>query len=84
MWSGLLELAGLVPGGALVDAALAAGSAAVPDTPRSWRRWTKCSRKLIAANSFTALNDGLLGHGQEVLGRWAGLMVRSRGHPGQI
>ena len=30
MWSGLLELAGLVPGGALVDAALAAGSAAVP------------------------------------------------------
>ena len=34
MWSGLLELAGLVPGGALVDAALAAGSAAVPDTPR--------------------------------------------------
>jgi hypothetical protein len=34
VWSGLLELAGLVPDGELGDAALAAGSEAVRDTPR--------------------------------------------------
>jgi Kef-type K+ transport system membrane component KefB len=34
VWSGLLEVAGLVPDGELGDAALAAGSEAVRDTPR--------------------------------------------------
>ena len=34
VWSGLLELAGLVPDGELGDGALAAGSEAVRDTPR--------------------------------------------------
>jgi hypothetical protein len=34
VWSGLLELAGLVPVGELGDEALAAGSEAVRDTPR--------------------------------------------------
>src|SRR6516164_9604047 len=34
VWSGVLELAGLVPDGELDDEALAAGSEAVRDTPR--------------------------------------------------
>src|SRR6266566_2348077 len=53
VWTGLLELAGLVPDGEVDDGALAAGSEAVRDTPR-----------LAAAM-------------EEMLGRWAGVMVNS-------
>ncbi|MCL2768559.1 MAG: hypothetical protein FWD42_00415 [Solirubrobacterales bacterium] len=75
VWGGLLELAGLVPDGELGDAALATGSQAVHDTPR-----------LAAAIDAVLANDErreqlhrlittLLAHGQEVLGRWADVMV---------
>ena len=78
VWSGLLELAGLVPDGELRDEALAAGSEAVRDTPRLA---AAMDEKMLASadrrEQLHRLIAGLLGHGQEVLGRWAGVMVNS-------
>jgi hypothetical protein len=53
VWTGLLELAGLVPDGVVEHGALTAGSEAVLDTPRLARRSTKCSPALTAANNST-------------------------------
>ena len=77
VWSGLLELAGLVPEGELEDGALAAGSEAVRDTPRL----TAAMDEMLASDErreqLHRLISGLFGHGQEVLGRWADVMVNS-------
>ena len=77
VWSGLLELAGLVPDGELEDGALAAGSEAVRDTPRL----TTAMDEMLASDErreqLHRLISGLFGHGQEVLGRWADVMVNS-------
>ena len=77
VWSGLLELAGLVPDGELEDGALAAGSEAVRDTPRL----TAAMDEMLASDErreqLHRLISGLFGHGQEVLGRWADVMVNS-------
>jgi hypothetical protein len=51
VWTGLLELAGLVPDGALGDGALAAASEVALDSHVSQRQWTKCSPALTTANS---------------------------------
>ena len=72
------------PGGALVDAALAAGSAAVPDTPRLVTAMDEMPANTDRREQLHCTDRWLLGHGQEVLGPWGGLMVRSRGHAGQI
>jgi hypothetical protein len=77
VWSGLLELAGLAPDREVGTEALAAGSAAVRDT-----------RSLAAAVDEMLANAGrraelhrlitrLLGQGEELLGRWADMMVNS-------
>jgi len=77
VWSGLLELAGLVPDGELEDGALAAGSEAVRDTPLL----TAAMDEMLASDErreqLHRLISGLFGHGQEVLGRWADVMVNS-------
>jgi len=77
VWSGLLELAGLVPEGELEDGALAAGSEAVRDTPLL----TAAMDEMLASDErreqLHRLISGLFGHGQEVLGRWADVMVNS-------
>ena len=77
VWSGLLELAGLAPDGELGGEALAAGSAAVRDTPRL----TAAMDEMLASDErreqLHRLISGLFGHGQEVLGRWADVMVNS-------
>jgi hypothetical protein len=77
VWSGLLELAGLVPDGELEDGALAAGSEAVRDTPRL----TAAMDEMLASDErreqLHRLIAGLFGQGQEVLGRWADVMVNS-------
>jgi hypothetical protein len=77
VWSGLLELAGLVPEGELEDGALAVGSEAVRDTPRL----TAAMDEMLASDErreqLHRLIAGLLDHGQEVLGRWADVMVNS-------
>ena len=77
VWSGLLELAGLVPDGELGDEALAAGSDAVRDTPRLAAAMDEMLASADRREQLHRLIGGLLGHGQEVLGRWAGVMVNS-------
>ena len=77
VWSGLLELAGLVPDGELGDAALAAGSEAVRDTPRLAAAMDEMLASADRREQLHRVITGLLGHGQEVLGRWADVMVSS-------
>ena len=76
-WSGLLELAGLVPDGELGDEALAAGSEAVRDTPRLAAAMDEMLASADRREQLHRLIAGLLDHGQEVLGRWADVMVNS-------
>ena len=78
VWSGLLELAALVPEGELGDEALAAGSEAVRDTSRLAAAMDDMLASADRREQLHRLIAGLLGHGQEVLGRWAGVMVSSR------
>jgi hypothetical protein len=77
VWSGLLELAGLVPDGELEDGALAAGSEAVRDTPRLAAAMDELLASAERREQLHRLIAGLLGDGQEVLGRWADVMVNS-------
>ncbi len=77
VWTGLLEVAGLVPDGELEDGALDAASEALRDTPRV----TAALDEVIAApdrrEKLHRLISQLIGHGDEVLGRWADVMVNS-------
>jgi hypothetical protein len=77
VWSGLLELAGLVPDGELGDEALAAGSEAVRDTPRLAAAMDEMLTSADRREQLHRLIAELLGHSQEVLGRWADVMVNS-------
>jgi hypothetical protein len=77
VWGGLLEIAGLVPDGELDDGALAAGSEAVRDTPRLAAAMDEMLASADRREQLHRLVAGLLGHGQEVLGRWADVMVNS-------
>ena len=77
VWSGLLELAGLVPDGELDGMALAAGSEAVQDTPRLTAAVDEMLGSADRREQLHRLIAGLLGHGHEVLGRWADVMVNS-------
>jgi hypothetical protein len=77
VWGGLLELAGLVPDGELDDGALAAGSEAVRDTPRLAAAMDEMLTSADRREQLHRLIAELLDHGQEVLGRWAGVMVNS-------
>ena len=77
VWSGLLELAGLVPDGELGDEALAAGSEAVRDTPRLAAAIDEMLASADRREQLHRLITRLRAHGQEVLGRWADVMVNS-------
>jgi hypothetical protein len=77
VWSGLLELAGLAPDADLGDAALAAGSKAVRDTPRLAAAMDDVLAGADSREQLHRLIAELLAHGQEVLGRWADVMVNS-------
>jgi hypothetical protein len=77
VWGGLLELAGLVPEGELEDGALAAGSEAVRDTPRLAAAMDEMLASAERREQLHRLISGLFGEGQEVLGRWADVMVNS-------
>jgi hypothetical protein len=77
VWTGLLELAGLAPDGELGDEALAAGSVAVRDTPRLGAAIDQMLASADRRELLHRLIARLLGHGQEVLGRWAAVMVNS-------
>ena len=77
VWTGLLELAGLVPEGELDEGALAAGYEAVRDTPHLTAAMDEILASADRREQLHRLIAGLLGHGQEVLGRWADMMVNS-------
>jgi hypothetical protein len=77
VWSALLELAGLVPDGELGNAALAAGSEAVRDTPRLAAAMDELLASADRREQLHRLIARLLAHGEEVLGRWANVMVNS-------
>jgi hypothetical protein len=77
VWSGLLELAGLVPDGEPGEAALAAGSEAVRDTPRLAAAMDDMLASADRREQLHRLIAVLLADGQEVLGRWADVMVNS-------
>jgi hypothetical protein len=77
VWGGLLEIAGLVPDGELDDGALAAGSEAVRDTPRLTAAMDEMLADADRREQVHRLITELLARGQEVLGRWADVMVNS-------
>jgi hypothetical protein len=77
VWSGLLEVSGLVPDGELGGEALAAGSEMVHDTPRLTRAMNEVLASPDRRDQVHRLVAGMLGHSQEVLGRWADVMVNS-------
>jgi hypothetical protein len=77
VWTGLLELAGLVPDGEFEDAGLAAGSDAVLDTPRLAAAIDEMLASSDRREQLHRLIARLRAHGQEVLGRWADVMVNS-------
>jgi hypothetical protein len=77
VWSGLLELAGFAPDGELGDEALGAGSEAVQDTGRLAAAIDEMLASAESREQLHGLIAGLLGHGDELLGRWAGVMVSS-------
>jgi hypothetical protein len=77
VWTGLLELAGLVPDGELDDRALAAGSETVLDTPRLAAAIGEMLASADRREQLHRLIAELRAHGQEVLGRWADMMVNS-------
>jgi hypothetical protein len=77
VWSGLLEVAGLAPDGELGNEALEAGSEAVRDTPRLAAAIDEVLASADRREQLHRLIVRLLGHAQEVLGRWADMMVNS-------
>src|SRR5262244_1229188 len=77
VWTGLLELAGLIPDGELDDGALAAGSEAVLDTPRLTAAIDEMLASVDRREQLHRLITTLLHQGQEVLARWADVMVNS-------
>jgi hypothetical protein len=77
VWTGLLELAGLVPDGELDFGALAAGSEAVLDTPRLTAAIDEMLASADRREQLHRLIARLRVHGQDVLGRWADVMVSS-------
>jgi hypothetical protein len=77
VWTGLLELAGLVPDGEFEDTGLEAGSDAVLDTPRLAAAIDELLASADRREQLQRLIARLRAHGQEVLGRWADVMVNS-------
>ncbi len=77
VWSGLLELAGLVPDGELDEEMLAAGSAALRDTQTLSAAVDAMLASPERREALHRLITSLLADAQELLGRWAGMMVSS-------
>jgi len=77
VWTSLLELAGLVPDEELGDNGLAAGTEAVSDTPRLAAAIDERLASAEGREQLHRLIARLLAHGQEVLGRWASVMLNS-------
>ena len=77
VWTSLLELAGLAPDEELDGEPLAAGTEAVLDTPRLAAAIDEMLADADRREELHRLIATLRAHGQQVLGRWAGVMVNS-------
>jgi hypothetical protein len=77
VWSGLLELGGLAPDAELGGDALAAGSETVRDTRLLAAAIDEALATADRREQLHRLIVRLEGHGREVLGRWADVMVNS-------
>jgi hypothetical protein len=77
VWTSLVELARLVPEEELEGELLAAGSKAVLDTPRLAAAIDEIFDSADRREQLHRLIAGLLDQGQDVLGRWANVMVNS-------
>jgi len=77
VWSSLLELAGVLPEGELGGDALATATDAVLDTPRLAAAIDEMLADADRREQLHRLIGDLQGQGQEVLGRWADVMVNS-------
>jgi hypothetical protein len=77
VWTSLLELAGFVPNEELVDGALAAAAEVLLDTPRLAAAIDEQLATPHGREQLHRLIGELRTHGQEVLGRWADVMVNS-------
>jgi hypothetical protein len=75
VWTGLLELAGLVPEGEPGAEALADAAEVVRDGPRFAAAMDEVLADPDRRQQLHRLAAALLAHGQEVLGRWADVMV---------
>ena len=76
-WTGLMEVLGLMHAGEETQATLNAGARTLLDTPRV----LSATRELLADSDrrqqLHGLLERLLGRADEVLGRWAGVMLSS-------
>ena len=76
-WTGLLEVLGLMHSGEQTEATLSAGARTLLDTPGV----VAAMRELLAdsdrRDQLHGLIERLLGRADEVLGRWAGVMLNS-------
>jgi len=77
VWGGLVELARLVPEGELEDELLTVGSEAVRDSPRLAAAIDELLASADGREQLHRLIVALLGQGEEVVGRWADVMVNS-------
>jgi hypothetical protein len=77
VWTSLLELAGLDSDEELMDEAHAAGTEAVRDAPRLGAAIDRLLAGPDGRERLHRLIAELHGHGQDVLGRWADVMVNS-------
>jgi hypothetical protein len=77
VWTSLLDRTGLVPDAELHEGLLEESTDAVRDTPRLAAAIDEMFADADNRERLHRLIAELLGHGREVLGRWAGLMVNS-------
>jgi hypothetical protein len=77
VWTSLLELTGLVADEELEEGALSAGTEAVLDTPQLAAALDEMIADADRREQLHRLIARLHGHGREVLGRWAAVMVNS-------
>jgi hypothetical protein len=77
VWTGMVEVAGLVPDGELGGEALAAGVETVHDAPRLASAFDSVLASADRRQQLHRLVAQAIGHGEEVLGRWADVMVGS-------
>jgi hypothetical protein len=77
VWTSLLELTGLVPDKDLGDAALAAGAVVVADTPRLAAAIDELMADVDRREQLHRSIAHLHARGQEVLARWAAVLVSS-------